>query len=101
MEQKTGLRSCPELGILGIPELAELPAENGFGDVEVVPAMEVDVVVDKRRETLHILWSNVEALGNEMRKGRVDVPGIPENDDVDGKAELSELVFLPLAIALP
>ena len=55
----------------------------------------------QRGESGDILRPYREAFGAELFQRRVDVERIPENDNVQREAQRTELIFLPLAIALP
>src|SRR6266581_7997067 len=67
---------------------------------ERVPAQQVDMIIAQWREAFHILWRNLHASSSHLLHRSIHVQGIPEDHRIDDQPQGSQLLFLPLAIAL-
>jgi hypothetical protein len=89
------------LGRLGrVSERPKLPALDRVGQRERIPTEQVDVVVYQGREAGKVLRLYWVTLSSKLLKGSIEIERVPEHDNVDDEPECSELVFLPLPIAL-
>jgi hypothetical protein len=56
---------------------------------KMIGSMDVDMLETQRSEALYILWSSLLSAIAQVVQRILEIPGVPENDHVDHKAERS------------
>src|SRR6266487_4571518 len=67
---------------------------------ERVPAQQIDMIIAQWREAFHIRGLNLHTPRSHVLDRSIHVQGIPEDHRIDHQPQGSQLLFLPLAIAL-
>ena len=71
-----------------------------LGKRKAVAPVQMDVVVNKRREALDVFWLDSHARGAKLVQRQAHVACVPQHDRVEHQSERTELIFLALAIRL-
>src|SRR5260221_1676228 len=67
---------------------------------ERISVQQIDMLIAQRGEAFHILWYDLHPSSSHLLQRSIHVQRVPKDHGIDDEPQGSQLLFLPLAIAL-
>ena len=72
-----------------------MPTLDRFGYRKGITAQQIDVLVYQGRQPGDIFRLHGRSLGAELLQSRINIEGVPEDDNIHHETECAKLVFPP------